>query len=336
MQCPECSYISFKIEKACGACGFKFKKTERRPTLAGKESFSIFTGPAVKEQEHKEDSASMESVGVLEEQGSFVDPETGEFNLDLPEIGEETVEEAQISSDPEITEYEPLDFDPDADIDLGEVEVEGLGLEPFSIAEETKTKETSIPEIEPDSNPPVSEDSSSEELVIADEVEESMATGADNNEEIVIQEPETNLEPELEITEPEAEPTLSIDEPALEITEPEAEPILSIDEPALEITEPEAEPTLSIDEPALEINEPEPELDLGDSEIKLDLGYEPPPINEPDPATLAAQLDELDLNLEIDDSDGPLTIQNNEIPDIEIEDLGLELESPDDPDKDKP
>ena len=318
MQCPECSYISFKIEKACGACGFKFKKTERRPTLAGKESFSIFTGPAVKEQEHKEDSASMESVGVLEEQGSFVDPETGEFNLDLPEIGEETVEEAQISSDPEITEYEPLDFDPDADIDLGEVEVEGLGLEPFSIAEETKTKETSIPEIEPDSNPPVSEDSSSEELVIADEVEESMATGADNNEEIVIQEPETNLEPELEITEPEAEPTLSIDEPALEITEPEAEPILSIDEPALEI------------------NEPEPELDLGDSEIKLDLGYEPPPINEPDPATLAAQLDELDLNLEIDDSDGPLTIQNNEIPDIEIEDLGLELESPDDPDKDKP
>jgi len=318
MQCPECSYISFKIEKACGACGFKFKKTERRPTLAGKESFSIFTGPAVKEQEHKEDSASMESVGVLEEQGSFVDPETGEFNLDLPEIGEETVEEAQISSDPEITEYEPLDFDPDADIDLGEVEVEGLGLEPFSIAEETKTKETSIPEIEPDSNPPVSEDSSSEELVIADEVEESMATGADNNEEIVIQEPETNLEPELEITEPEAEPTLSIDEPALEITEPEAEPILSIDEPALEITE------------------PEPELDLGDSEIKLDLGYEPPPINEPDPATLAAQLDELDLNLEIDDSDGPLTIQNNEIPDIEIEDLGLELESPDDPDKDKP
>ena len=318
MQCPECSYISFKIEKACGACGFKFKKTERRPTLAGKESFSIFTGPAVKEQEHKEDSASMESVGVLEEQGSFVDPETGEFNLDLPEIGEETVEEAQISSDPEITEYEPLDFDPDADIDLGEVEVEGLGLEPFSIAEETKTKETSIPEIEPDSNPPVSEDSSSEELVIADEVEESMATGADNNEEIVIQEPETNLEPELEITEPEAEPTLSIDEPALEINEPEAEPILSIDEPALEI------------------NEPEPELDLGDSEIKLDLGYEPPPINEPDPATLAAQLDELDLNLEIDDSDGPLTIQNNEIPDIEIEDLGLELESPDDPDKDKP
>ena len=66
------------------------------------------------------------------------------------------------------------------------------------------------------------------------------------------------------------------------------------------------------------------------------MGYEPPPINEPDPATLAAQLDELDLNLEIDDSDGPLTIQNNEIPDIEIEDLGLELESPDDPDKDKP
>ncbi len=329
MQCPDCNYISFKIEKACGACGFKFKKTERRPTLAGKESFSIFAGPAVKEQEQKEDSTSQESVGVLEEQDSFVDPETGDFNLDLPEIGEETVEEAQISSDPEVTEYEPLDFDPDADIDLGEVEVEGLGLEPSSTVEEIKTEEIPILTIDSDSVP---QDSSSEELLIVDE--ESIPTGTEN-------EPEANLKPELEINEPNEEPTLTIDEPALEITETEVEPVLSIDEPALEISEPEAEPVFSIDEPVLDITEPEsddsaPELDLGDGNSKLDLSYEPPPTNAPDPAALAAQLDELDLNLEIDDSDGPLTTQNKEIPDIEIEDLGLELESPDDLDKDKP
>jgi hypothetical protein len=40
--------------------------------------------------------------------------------------------------------------------------------------------------------------------------------------------------------------------------------------------------------------------------------------------------------LEIDDSDDPLTIQSQDIPDLEIEDLGLELESSDDPEPDKP
>jgi hypothetical protein len=43
------------------------------------------------------------------------------------------------------------------------------------------------------------------------------------------------------------------------------------------------------------------------------------------------QIDELDLNLEIDDSDGPLTTADTEIPEIEIEDLGLELEDSDPP-----
>ena len=50
---------------------------------------------------------------------------------------------------------------------------------------------------------------------------------------------------------------------------------------------------------------------------------------------LVTQFETLDLNLKIDDSAGPLTILNNKIPNIEIEDLSLELEIPDDPDKDK-
>ncbi len=126
MQCSDCGYISFKKEKACGACGFKFKKsTQSSQSLAGKESFSIFAG-SVKGQ--IEDSPAIESVGLLDEQEptSFIDPETGDFNLDLPVTSEETIEEAQIS--PENTEYEPLEFDLDEDIELEEVE--GLGLEP--------------------------------------------------------------------------------------------------------------------------------------------------------------------------------------------------------------
>ena len=53
------------------------------------------------------------------------------------------------------------------------------------------------------------------------------------------------------------------------------------------------------------------------------------------PDNLVTQFETLDLNLKIDDSGRPLTILNNEIPNIEIEDLSLELETPDDPDKDK-
>ena len=57
-----------------------------------------------------------------------------------------------------------------------------------------------------------------------------------------------------------------------------------------------------------------------------------PPPASPD----AAQLDGIKLRLEIDDSDDPLTIQSLDIPDIEIEDLSLELESSNDLKAEKP
>lgn len=378
MQCPECGYISFKISKTCGACGFKFKKAKNLPALTGKESFYIFGGPPEVKKEEALEENSPENVAVLEkeEPESFIDPETGDFNLDLPEIQEGEIEEAQIPTDQEVSEFEPLEFDPNADIDLGEVEVEGLGLEPFQVTEEAKSTE------------PVEE--TSEEAIILDESGESPSLEpvleiTDPEEPTLsIEEPALEItEPEpiasededvLEIPDPAEEPALTIDEPTLEITEPtlsEEEPVLeipdlaggpalTIDEPMLEITEPETaqsedepvleisdpseEPALTIDEPMLEINDAEPspsegespELDLGDNEIKLDLGYEPPPSNDPDPSELASQLEEIDLNLEIDDSEVPLSTSNNEVPEIEIEDLGLELESPDDSEEEKP
>ena len=45
MQCSGCGYISFKKEKACRSCGFKFKKsTQSSQSLTGKKTFSIFAG----------------------------------------------------------------------------------------------------------------------------------------------------------------------------------------------------------------------------------------------------------------------------------------------------
>ncbi|HIJ49529.1 MAG TPA: hypothetical protein HPP54_00465 [Nitrospinae bacterium] len=278
MQCLDCGYISFKKEKACGACGFKFKNsTQSSQPLAGKESFSIFSG-SVRGQ--SEDSPTIESVGLLDEKepSSFIDPETGNFNLDLPATSEDLIEESQISSGS--TEYEPMEFDLDKDIELEEVE--GLGLEPLP--------ETLITE-EPEAN-------TTETASI------SLDTAADSIEELTIDGP------------------IAIDETA------------SL-EPIFDIGGPEEEPTISL-EPALEIGEPESEevaLDLGGNEIVLDLDDS---LSIPLTPHVAAPLDEIELSLEIDDSDGPMVIQNLDIPDLEIEDLDLELESSDNPEPDKP
>ena len=334
MQCSGCGYISFKKEKACGACGFKFKKSaQSAASLARKESFSIFAGSA-KEQGQNEDPSAMESVGLLEDQESvsFIDPETGDFNLDLPETSNETIEKTQVSSNAETPEFEPLDFDLNADIELEEVE--GLGLEPLHVAE----PKADAPE---PANVSLESADSIEETKIEEEIdavaEPVLEIGEPEQEpalsiEPEMDEPAISFEPALEIGEPESEDVIS---PALEIGEPESEDVISL-EPVLEIGEPESEETASA-ESVLEIGEPDavaPELDLGENEIALDLdGSTATP--EPTPPA-AAPLDDIELNLEIDDSDGPLTIQSPDIPDIEIEDLGLELESPDDPDPKKP
>jgi hypothetical protein len=49
-----------------------------------------------------------------------LDPETVNYNLDLPATSKEIIEEAQISS--KSTEYESSQFDLDEDIELEEVE----------------------------------------------------------------------------------------------------------------------------------------------------------------------------------------------------------------------
>ena len=117
MQCTQCRYISFKIEKACGVCGFKFTKNQKSTSISANESlsfFELFPAKEKKIQEEKEDS--VENVSVLEtlERETFINPETGDFNLDLVEVEGYKIENTQASSDSnkEISIYEPPDFGP--------------------------------------------------------------------------------------------------------------------------------------------------------------------------------------------------------------------------------
>lgn len=73
-----------------------------------------------------EDSPVIESVGLLDEQepSSFINPETGNFNLDLPETSEEIIEEA------DTTETASLSLDTAVDL------IEELAIdEPIAIDE---------------------------------------------------------------------------------------------------------------------------------------------------------------------------------------------------------
>jgi hypothetical protein len=279
MQCSDCGYISFKKEKACRSCGFKFKKsTQGSQSLTGKETFSIFAGS---EKGQSEDSPVVENVGLLDEQkpATVIDPETGDFNLDLPDTSEETINESPVSS--ENTEYQSMEFNTYEDIELEEIE--GLGLEPLHATETLREPETD--------------------------------TTVDSIEKIKIDKPEETASLEL----------------GLEIGEPEETASLEL---GLEIGEPEETASLEL---GLEIGKPKSEkgaLDLDDNKIVLGLDdNQPTPVTPP---VVTTPLDEIKLNLEIDDSDGPLTTQNQDIPDIEIKDLGLKMEQSDDPESDKP
>ena len=254
MQCPECCYISFKIEKACEVCGFKFKNNQKITFLSANESFSFFDLFRVKEKEN-----SSESFGLLKapERKSFINPETGNFNLDLIEIKEIKIENSQASSDQnsdpnkEFSISESSVFVPNKDIYLEKIEVESLGRESFQTTKEEKTEETQSTETEPSA------------------IEES------NNSD-----------------------------------------------------------DTSVLQPTQELGKPvTPELDLGENEVKVDISYEPILPNEPDQAYNLSDLQNLDF--EIDNSDGPFITKSNEIDEVKIEDLGLELESSEEPEKDK-
>ena len=301
MQCPDCGYISFKQEKDCGSCGFNFKKAATSSTsLFRNDSFTIFSSSKVPEKKLASSGASTsqveEGIAIIETpESSQENPElkSGEFLLNLSDA-EQDHSKTTLKPDilePDTTGFIPMEFGSNADINLEEMEVEGLGLglEPFE--EEPPT--------------PATAKTGPEEIQI--DISEELET--------------IDLSPEnIELKINDLENTLPTEDLDFEKADEELEIALS---PSHNLEDDTAEPV-------------PPVLDLGNTEILLDADEGLVP-ESPEPSPPPVQLDELEIKLEIDDSDGPLIISDDEIPEVEIEDLGLELEDSDSPpDSEKP
>ena len=163
MQCPDCGYICFKQAKDCGNCGFNFKKAATSAaSLFRNDSFTIFAGSKTPEKGQESSavtaSADSEDIAVMDHpEDSQENPEleSGEFLLNLSDAGQESSATALESStsDSDTLEFTPLEFGTDADINLEEVEVEGLRLwlepledepsEPLPAISETGSEENS-------------------------------------------------------------------------------------------------------------------------------------------------------------------------------------------------
>lgn len=324
MQCPDCGYICFKHAKDCGGCGFSFKKANTSTTsLFRNESFTIFAGSEILEKEQEssavvpsvnEEVAVMEPVGDAQESP---ENESGDFLLNLSDAEQEPPVTDVKSSDSDNMEFSSFSS---TDINLEEVEVEGLGLG-----------------LEPD-EPPVAEIDDAEpeesplEIIELSEVDTPDDESSDGLIEIEVAEAE---EPDVEIILPSEGEAPSDETPSIETNDlievslVEDEAIENAEE-ELELTPAESQETV---EPAV------PVLDLGEDEILLEVDEDFETGSPAEPPAPPVEIEDLGLNLEIDDSDGPLSTTIIEIPEIEIEDLGLELEdsdSPPTPDPEKP
>ncbi len=328
MQCPDCGYISFKQEKNCGSCGFNFKKAATSPeSLFRNDSFTIFSIPKVSEKEQESLDTSIpqteEGIAVIDPpEGSQENPEleSGEFLLNLSDAKKEELETNLKSdaSEPDTSGFVPIKFGTDADINLEEMEVEGLGLGLEPLEEETATTQATSKTEHEETLIEVSEELEVGNLDLASENLDDL--------ELKIDESEISPSEETEVSESDSENT------TLNKSDLEDAPL--IESIALEETK-EGLEVVSLNQEQDVVEPAAPVLDLGDTEIILDLDEDLEP-ESPEPSPAPTQIDELEIKLEIDDSDGPLTINDDDTPEIEIEDLGLELEdsdSPPDPEK---
>jgi hypothetical protein len=323
MQCPDCGYICFKHAKDCGGCGFSFKKANTSTaSLFRNESFTIFAGSETLEKEQESSavapSANNEEIAVMEPVGDAQESpenESGDFLLNLSDAEQEPPVTDAKSSDSDNMEFSSFSS---TDINLEEVEVEGLGLG-------LEPDESPVPEIdnaEPEESPL--------EIIELSEV----GTPEDESSDVPI-EIEVAEEPDVEIILPSEGEAPSDEAPAIETNDlievslVEDEAIENVEE-ELELNPAESQETV---EPAV------PVLDLGEDEISLEIDEDFETGSPAEPPAPPVEIEDLGLNLEIDDSDAPLSTTIIEIPEIEIEDLGLELEdsdSPPTPDPEKP
>ena len=128
MQCPDCGYICFKQAKVCGGCGFNFKKAgTSAASLFRNASFSVFARPEGSEKDQEVSaattSADIEEIAVMDPpEDSQENPEqkSDDFLLNLSDAEQEasatTLESS--TSDTDNTEFTPLEFGANADINL--------------------------------------------------------------------------------------------------------------------------------------------------------------------------------------------------------------------------
>ena len=342
MQCPKCEYICFRKTKVCGSCGFNLKKANTSNTnLFREDSFTIFADSPAPAQVQESAIIVEDSIAVMTppEENTQESPEplkSDDFALNL-EDAEQTPAIVESPSEPDPMEFAPLEFGSNVDITLEEIEVEGLGLGLEPLEEESAkpehTEENTLNLDEP-----------LEALDLAPEKETDSIEVLDLAPEEETRSPETSDEPEV------LDLDFDGDDSLLEIIlddEPEIEPVALAEEkvPDIKIDDTneisldieglseglDLTPPLEIEQEIVQAETELPVLDLGDEEVALKIDDEPVLKKTDEPTPAPAVLDELDLKLEIDDSEGPLATLNIDSPDLEIEDLGLELEEPEDP-----
>lgn len=343
MNCPHCGIISFKLAKKCPNCNANLRGLAENAMRAERRaSFSIYTPvAALADSSHAElDFEVEDTTRPAKSDLRFtdipreLDQESGDFDLDLSDAAKAytaAVTPSPLEAPAVLADRErPLDLDFSLDETADEIEVEGLGFEPFDttpeIVPDVEESESMIDfDLEPKTAPEIEPtlDLAPEPTLVMDETE----SGFDAS----VSEPALELEPTLDL---ERGPTLGLEsEPAMEL-----EPELGFEKHEIEFKldeeKPFGEPELSLDletgdekfgsgleEPRAESGLPldldiesEPHLEIEDAELKLEMDESPA---EPEFA--------LDLELE---KDKPRDL------DLRLDDLKLEMETGETPDKD--
>ena len=267
-----------------------------------------------------------ETVTSREPSAGPVALEPGDFELDLSDA--HPVESSIAGEISIAAPTDSLDFD-DSHMEMGDLEVEGLGFDEGSHAaeEETESLELNLeaPEeptlaldevegAEPVAKPVTEPDSALEEDLLLDLGEEK----SDHVPELEfdLEAPDKNGEPILDLP-PEDEADTITEEPA-----PTAIEDLEGESPDLDFGPEEMEGVTSPYEPEEEVPAA---VQTEENPIKLELDAEYDENASPPSEELPPPIEDLGLSIE-EDKDAPLKIAEEKPVEVEIEDLGLSLE----------
>ncbi len=294
MICPSCEYPNFKIVPKCVNCSFDFKKFKgKAPSTLAKAGFTVFAGtPAIALAE-----AEPEEVAVAEELSPASDlateeiTESKDFNLDLSDVyetpsGEDTAAVQEDMPIPDMIDESELspDFGSDTDLDVSDIEVEGLGFEGLDLG---GTEDTAVePDLEvPDAEEVTLDLGGTEDIVVEPDLElpdaDEVTLDLGGTEDIAV-------EPDLEVPDTE-EVTLDLDGEETDLPPVSEELALS----------PELDTDISLD-----LGEDAPAEDAAEP-IEFELESDDTPIVTTETDTSVPEIEDLGLEIEISDDPEP-------------------------------